>query len=93
VMMVVVMVVCVCVCVCVHACVCEHFLSQKVKIYMEIHSILKTSKHHCDGLYMLSPGSGTIRRFDPVGAGVSLCVWTLQLHPSCPEVSLLATFR
>jgi hypothetical protein len=26
----------------------------------------------CYGLYMLSPGSGTIRRYGPVGAGVAL---------------------
>jgi hypothetical protein len=27
---------------------------------------------YCDGLYMLSPGSGTIRKCGPVGVGVSL---------------------
>jgi hypothetical protein len=26
----------------------------------------------CDGLYMLGPGSGTIRRYGPVGVGVVL---------------------
>jgi hypothetical protein len=26
----------------------------------------------CDGLYMLSPGSGVIRRCGPVGVGVAL---------------------
>jgi hypothetical protein len=26
----------------------------------------------CDGLYMLGPGSGTIRRSSPLGVGVSL---------------------
>ena len=26
----------------------------------------------CDGLYMLGPGSGTIRRCGPVGVGVAL---------------------
>ena len=29
----------------------------------------------CDGLYMLGPGNGTIRRCDLVGVGVSLWVW------------------
>jgi hypothetical protein len=28
-----------------------------------------------DGLYMLCPGSGTIRRCDLVGVGISLWVW------------------
>jgi hypothetical protein len=32
-----------------------------------------------DGLYMLSPGSGSIRRCGPVGVGVSL--WVLALRP------------
>ena len=32
----------------------------------------------CDGLYMLVPGSGTIRRCGLVGVGVSLWVWTLR---------------
>jgi hypothetical protein len=29
-------------------------------------------------MYMLSPGSGTIRRCDPFGIGVSLWVWALR---------------
>ena len=28
----------------------------------------------CDGLYVLGPGSGTIRKYGPVGVGVSLRV-------------------
>ena len=32
----------------------------------------------CDGLYMLSPGSGTIRRCGPVGVGVVLLEWTFH---------------
>jgi len=32
------------------------------------------SQHPCDGLYMLGPGSGTVRRCGPVGVGVSFCV-------------------
>jgi hypothetical protein len=32
----------------------------------------------CDGLNMLGPGSGTIRRYGPVGVGVSLGVWDLR---------------
>jgi len=42
----------------------------------------------CDGLYMLSPGSGTIRRCSLVGVGVLLWSWALR-PPSCLEVSLL----
>jgi hypothetical protein len=32
----------------------------------------------CDGLYMLDPGSGTIRMCGPVGVGMSLWVWALR---------------
>ena len=32
----------------------------------------------CHGLYMLGPGSDTIRRCDPVGVGVSLWAWALR---------------
>jgi hypothetical protein len=35
----------------------------------------EASDNHCDGLYMLGPGSGTIRRCGLVGVGVSLWVW------------------
>ena len=31
-----------------------------------------------DGLYMLNPGSGTIKRCGPVGVGLSLWVWDLR---------------
>ena len=42
----------------------------------------------CDGLYILGPGCGTVRRCGLVGVGKTL------LHPSCLEVSiLLAAFR
>jgi hypothetical protein len=30
------------------------------------------NKQNCDGLYMLSQGSGTIRRYGPVGVGMAL---------------------
>jgi hypothetical protein len=33
----------------------------------------------CDGLYMLGPGSGTIKRCGPVVVSVSLWVWALRL--------------
>ena len=33
---------------------------------------------HCDGLYMLSPGSGTIRRGGTVEVGVAPWVWALR---------------
>ena len=33
---------------------------------------------YCDALYMLSPGSGMIRRCGPVGVVVSLWVWALR---------------
>ena len=36
----------------------------------------------CDGLYMLSPGGGTIRRCSPVGVGVNLLEWVWALRPS-----------
>jgi hypothetical protein len=32
----------------------------------------------CDGLYVLGPGVGMIRRCGPVGVGVSLWVWALR---------------
>jgi hypothetical protein len=35
--------------------------------------------HQCGGLYMLGPGSGTIRRCGLVGLGISLWVWALVL--------------
>jgi hypothetical protein len=34
---------------------------------------------NCDGLYMLEPGSDTIRRCGPVWVGVSLWIWALRL--------------
>jgi hypothetical protein len=42
---------------------------------------LEEGKVMCDGLYMLGPGSGTIRQCVPVGVGVSLhmCFKTLIL--------------
>jgi hypothetical protein len=40
--------------------------------------ILCQSFGFCDGLYMLSPRSGTIRGCGPVGVGVSLWVWALR---------------
>ena len=36
------------------------------------------SEDICDGLYMLGPESGTIRKCGPVGFGVSLWVWVLR---------------
>jgi hypothetical protein len=42
---------------------------------------------HYDGLYMLSPGSGTVRRCGLAGVGVSL--WDLSPLPKCLEASLL----
>ena len=38
----------------------------------------------CDGLYMLGPGSGTIRRCGPVGVGVSLWVWAIRPSSELP---------
>ena len=35
----------------------------------------KSIYNYCDGLYMLGPGSGTIRGYGPVGVDVSLWVW------------------
>jgi hypothetical protein len=32
----------------------------------------------CDSLYILGPGSGTIRGQGPVGVGVSLWVWDVR---------------
>ena len=45
---------------------------------------------YCDGLYMLGPGSGTIRRWGLVGVGVSLGVVgfkTLIIAPRKPVFS------
>ena len=36
------------------------------------------SNIQCDGLCMLGPGSDTIRRYGPVGVGVSLWAWALR---------------
>ena len=48
----------------------------------------------CDGLHMLGPGSGTIRRYGPVGVGVALWMWALiPFNPNCWEASILAAFR
>lgn len=33
---------------------------------------------HCDSLYMLGQGSGTIRRCGPVGVCVSLWAWAIR---------------
>ena len=42
---------------------------------------------HCDGLYMLGPGNGTIRRCGLVGVGVALLEevrhFERELPPSC----------
>ena len=48
-----------------------------------------------DGWYILSPGSGIIRRCGPVGVGVCHCECGFSgSHPSCLEAStLLAAFR
>ena len=40
----------------------------------QIQEHIKTITHY-DGLYMLSPGNGTIRKYGPVGVGVLLWVW------------------
>jgi hypothetical protein len=40
------------------------------------HSVIRS----CDGLYMLGPGSGTVRGCGHVGVGVSL--WVLALRSS-----------
>jgi hypothetical protein len=37
----------------------------------------------CDGLYMLSPGSGTIRRCGLVGVGVALLEWVWPWWSGC----------
>ena len=41
--------------------------------YQSVSCMLGTDS--CDGLYMLGPGSGTIRRCGLVGVGVSLWAW------------------
>jgi hypothetical protein len=45
-----------------------------------VRNCIKGSEHwECDGLYMLCPGSGTIRRCGLVGVGVSM--WVRVLKP------------
>ena len=45
----------------------------------DLHLLLEdTVKPECDGLYMLSLGSGTIRKCGLVRIGVSLWVWALR---------------
>ena len=41
-----------------------------------LRSILSSEKENCDGLYMLAPGSGSIRKCSLVGSDVS--VWALM---------------
>jgi hypothetical protein len=48
-----------CMCVCMCACVQR----------------LKVTVRSCDSLYMLGPGSGTIRRCGLVGVGMPLGTW------------------
>jgi hypothetical protein len=45
--------------------------SKGIKIYV-------VDKESCDGLYMLGPESGTIRRCGHIGVGMSLLVWSLK---------------
>jgi hypothetical protein len=43
---------------------------------------LRRQVRHCDGLYMLGTGNGTIRKYGPVGVCVSLCLGVgLRLSP------------
>jgi hypothetical protein len=47
-----------------------------IQIFSYIHVYSqKYTYTYCDGLSMLSPKSGTIRRSGPVGVGVSLWAW------------------
>ena len=52
---------------------CRSYCSGYVELTSSVHT-----RAHCNGLYMLSPGSGTIWRCGPVGVGVSLWVWALR---------------
>jgi hypothetical protein len=53
----------------------------KKHIYHCLNGAIKILFLQCDGLYMLSPGSGTIRRCILVGVGVSLWCWALRPSP------------
>jgi hypothetical protein len=55
-----------CLCAVVHVCLHVCILMLEVDI------------EHCHGLYMFGPGSGTVKRSDLVGVGVSLWVWALR---------------
>ena len=47
-----------------------------ILVFLVLHYKKKEKeKLKCDGLYMLGSGSGTIRRYGPVGVGVSLWAW------------------
>jgi hypothetical protein len=45
---------------------------------IQVFRIAEDCGMRCDGLYVLSPGNGTIRSCGPVGVGVSLWVWALR---------------
>jgi hypothetical protein len=62
-----------------HGCIEKVFKSQAwYYISLPSVSIFFFLLATCDGLYMLGPGSGIIRRCDLVGVGVSLWVWALK---------------
>jgi hypothetical protein len=47
----------------------------------------------CDGLYMLGPGSGTIRSCGPVGGGVGLLEEVWPCWSRCGLVGVDVSFR
>ena len=62
----------------------QHYIQQRTNIQnshriqdfreQQINSSIKNEVQSCDGLYMLVPGSGTIRRCGFIGTGESLWV-------------------
>ena len=58
---------------------------KQAKMVSKIKRLFYLIYTRCDGLYMLGPGSGTIRRCGLLGVGVSLWVWTLRPLSYLPE--------
>jgi len=55
-----------------------HYAMLRYGLHRLIGQACRSQGVECDGLYMLSPESGTIRRCDPDGVGVPVWAWALM---------------